>query len=358
MDLIKGSLFEGKNAFKDAMNTRPPRMSTGFKTIDILLQGGLNPELYTMTAETSIGKSAFMAAIAGNISAAGNNVLYFSYEMGENEFIARGISAESYKSHLLNPEKRAYTTGDILYRKYDEVIKDFTDLPYSRYEEYAEIFFNTCGRNFYIIPCNMKRISANDIKKTTTEFKEKHPDKPLVVFVDYLQLISADKNDSSQTDRKTKVDVAVKTLKGLSSSAGIPIFTVSSVGRKEYGKGQVLGTAKESGDTDYTAGIMIGWDWVGVTDAGKKEDADKEKKECKNRGYRKTKFSVLKFRNSERDTSAELFYYPAYNFFTEKNPEHYSNAELVNENDTEDDLPFQASDEDEWPDFPDDILHV
>ncbi len=351
------SLFEGKDAFIDSIHNRFARLSSGFKNIDICLQGGLNPELYTMTAETSVGKSAFMSSIAENRAAAGNNVLYFSFEMGEEEFNARGISKESFKAHLLEPEKHAYTAGDILYRKYDETIRDFTDLPYLKYERYAESFFSKCGKNFYIVECAMDRISANDIKDLTIDFKEKHPDKPLVVFVDYLQLIAADEGDSSQRDRKTKVDVAVKTLKGLSNLLKIPVFTVSSVPRSEYGKPQALGTAKESGDTDYTAGIMIGWDWVGVTDAKNKEAADKEKAECKRRGYRKMRFSVLKFRNSERDTSAILYYFPAYNFFTELDPEHYSPAELVPTNNPQT-IPVPESEEDEWPDFPDNAIHV
>lgn len=352
------SLFDGKDDFKEAMLKRPPRLSTGFNNIDILLQGGLNTEFYIMTAETSIGKSALMATMAGNMAAAGNNILYFSYEMGKNEFNARGISSQSFRAHLSNPGKPAYKSGDILNWTYDKTLQDFTIIPYGKYEEYAEIFFDRYGRNFYIVEAGLERISAKAITEIVSGFKETHPDKPLVVFVDYLQLISADGLDSSQNDRKTKIDVAVKTLKGLSISQEIPVFTVSSVGRNEYGKGQSIGSAKESGDAEYTAGVLIGWDWTGVTDAKNKEDALKEIKESENRGYRKMKFAVLKNRNAERDTSAELFYYPAYNFFTEKNPEHYSNAELVNENDTEDDLPFQASDEDEWPDFPDDILHV
>ena len=45
-------------------------------------------------------------------------------------------------------------------------------------------------------------------------------EKPLLVFVDYLQILSADSSDSSQNDRKTKTDVAVTTLK----SPSIPSY--------------------------------------------------------------------------------------------------------------------------------------
>ena len=84
-------------------------------------------------------------------------------------------------------------------------------------------------------------------------------EKPLLVFVDYLQILSADSSDSSQNDRKTKTDVAVTTLKRLASQIGMPVFTVSSVGRDKYNQKATTAAFKESGDTEYTGGVLIGW---------------------------------------------------------------------------------------------------
>ena len=303
--------------FRRTMQERPPRISTGIVGIDKLLRGGMNAELYTMTAETSTGKSALMGNIAENMAACGVDVLYFSFEMGRNEFVARGISATSYREHLTASYRPAYSTSDILYRVYDEHSGEFRDIPYEEYAGYANAYYARCGDNLYIIESGATRMTAKDIDRITMQFRERNPGRRLAVFIDYLQIIPPDSEDRAQTDRKTKVDVAMTTLKSLSLRARIPVFAASSVGRASYGKGQRLGTAKESGDTEYTAGIMIGWDWVGVTNAKSEADAEIERKRCQVNGYRLMELSILKFRNSERDSKVRLIYYPQYNYIVE-----------------------------------------
>ena len=99
----------------------------------------------------------------------------------------------------------------------------------------------------------------------------------------------------------------------------MPIITASSISRQAYSKKISTGSYKESGDTEYTGGILIGWNWHGVTDIGKSVDkADQEKERCSKRGYRKMTFDILKFRNSKRDTRVRLVYYPAYSYFVDE----------------------------------------
>ena len=71
------------------------------------------------------------------------------------------------------------------------------------------------------------------------------------------------------------------------------------------------------GDTEYTGGVLIGWNWSGVTDQKDKSKQNEEKVLCKKRGYRKMELGILKYRNSERDSSVHLKYYPAFNYFEE-----------------------------------------
>lgn len=330
-------------AFKKACIDKKPRISTGLNALDKCLEGGLYSDLYLMTAETSTGKSAFMAYMAERIAQMGNNVLYFSFEMSIDELIARGISEISYRKHIESSSNPCYTTGDILYHHYDDNLKDFTKVPYDKYENYANTYFESYGNHFHIIECGLDDISANDIANIVHTFKEKDPGAPLVVFIDYLQLLSPDKNDKSQSDRKTKTDVAVKTLKALASQEHVPVFTVSSVGRSSYGKEQALGSSKESGDTEYTAGLVLGWNWDGVTNAEHEDDAIAEKDKCEKRGYREMKLSILKFRNAARDCCVKLYYYPAYNYFSE------TQAEFTPTNNTEVPLNDSNSDNTEWP---------
>lgn len=293
-----------------------PRISTGLLAFDKALNGGLANELYIMGAETSTGKSAFLMSIAQKVAEAGTDVLYFALEMGRDEFVARGISAISFEHHRKEDQARQLTAANILYWTYDEALKDFSKMSFSMYEAYSEEYFKRYGSHLHIIESGLNGLTVKDIANVSAMFK-KQTGKPVVVFVDYLQIIKADPEDRTQSDRKTKTDVSVTTLKTLASQIGMPVVTISSISRSNYqGK---IGTAafKESGDTEYTGGVLIGWNWSGVTDQKDDQKVEDEKKACKERGFRKMALDVLKYRNSERDSSVHLKYYPAYNYFEE-----------------------------------------
>ena len=296
------------------------RISTGINSLDIVLNGGLSDELYIMAAETSTGKSAFMMDLAQNVARGGSIVLYFALEMSRKEFVARAISMISYMYHKEDPAN-AFTAGDVLdwrYEKEDTASAGiFTKVSYSMYEKYSDEYFEQYGKNLYIIEGEIEGLSAKDIANICATMKKRNPMKKIVAFIDYLQLVKADPDDRSQIDRKTKTDVSVTVFKALASQIGMPVFLLSSVSRGNYGSQIGTSSFKESGDTEYTGGILIGWNWEGVTN---EKDADARKEEiesCKKRKYRRMVLDILKYRNSERDKSVHLRYYPAYNYFEE-----------------------------------------
>ena len=324
MDLLKLTTFANdiksignyKEDFSSYITKYDNRISTGSLTFDKVLSGGLADELYIMGAETSTGKSAFMMDIAESIASQGVNVLYFSLEMSKHEFIARGISKLSFIDNK-DTNNAKYTAADILYWNYDESISDFVKIPFKSYSKYSDDYFKRYGENLFIIEGGIQGLTVKDIANICSFFKENHSEVPLVVFVDYLQIIKADADDRAQGDRKTKMDSIVTTLKTLASQIGMPVFTVSSIGRSSY-KGKVSTSAfKESGDTEYTGGVLLGWNWVGVTNATDEDIKKKEIEACHKRGYRKMELEILKFRNSKRDHSIRYKYYPAYNYFVE-----------------------------------------
>ena len=296
------------------------RVSTGMLSLDRKLNGGLADELYIAAAETSTGKSAIMMSIAEAIAKDGTDVLYFALEMSPDEFIARSISSISYRYYLQDSSVRKFTAADILYWSYDEKEQAFTKTSPSLYAPYAEEYFTDFGTHLHIITGGINGLTVKEIANMAALWKAQKQKKP-VVFIDYLQLIRSDPDDRSQADRKTKTDIAVTTLKTLASQVGMPVLTISSVSREKYnGK---IGTAsfKESGDTEYTGGVLIGWNWLGVTDTKDSEAIEEEKEACRQRGYRRMSFEILKYRNAERDTAVNLRYYPAYNYFEEESPE-------------------------------------
>ena len=253
-----------KDTFVDHCAQSVPRISTGLLALDKVLNGGFANELYIMAAETSTGKSAFLMSLAQKIAESGVDVLYFALEMGRDEFVARGISSLSFQ-HNRDSKNKQLTAANILYWTYDELLGDFTKLAYSQYEQYSEEYFSMYGSHLHIIESGLDGLTVKDIANLAAVFK-KRKGKSVVVFVDYLQIIKADPEDRSQSDRKTKMDVVVTTLKTLASQIGMPVVTVSSISRANYSG--TIGTSafKESGDTEYTGGVLIGWNWSGVTD--------------------------------------------------------------------------------------------
>ena len=100
----------------------------------------------------------------------------------------------------------------------------------------------------------------------------------------------------------------------------MPVLTISSISRGGYHQeqGVTLNTLKESGDLEYTGGVILGWNWLGVTTASDESSSQNREDLDRERGYRCMRLDVLKNRKGERSGKVELTYYPAYDFFAEK----------------------------------------
>lgn len=314
-----------EEAFNAARDARLPRISTGYPELDRVLTGGLVNELYIMGAETSTGKSAFLMSIAQNIAASGIDVLYFSMEMGKEELVARGISAISYerwddarsKGKADDQRPKQFTAAQILYWVWDNILHDYTQVPRKSYAADATEYFRRYGGHLHIIEGSVGGgLTVYDIVQMSKRFKAQSGKTP-VVFIDYLQIIHPAPDDSP--DRKTRMDTIVTTLKGLASQVGMPVFALSSVGRTQYGHKVSKESFKESGDVEYTGGILCGWNWLGVTNSRNPFRKFQEMQDSKIRGFRKMRFEVLKYRNAEIASKVDFCYYPAYNYF--KTPE-------------------------------------
>ena len=322
-----------KESFKNNRINNVVRLSTGMKTLDIALNGGLSDELYIMAAESSTGKSAFFMSLAQSVAEKGNDidVLYFALEMGRDEIIARAISRISHEHHMRDKNKAQYTTAEILYWKYEPTAGEgaFTTIPYSKYEEYSEEYFSRFGDNLHIIEGGVDGLTVTDIANVAAIKKRRDPKRKVVVFIDYLQLVKADPDDRSQVERKGKIDAVVTTLKALASQIGMPVLTISSIARAGYKSKVSMESFKESGDTEYTGGILLGWNWDRVSDSKNDEARNAEKAVCEERGFREMTLEILKYRNAARDGAVHFKYYPAYNYFEEFSPKEAKSKKII-----------------------------
>ena len=310
------SVGEYQSLFKRHQTTTKQRISTGFSTLDIALYGGFTNELYILSAETSIGKSAIACCLAQNIAASGIDVLYYALEMGRDEFIARGASMISREI-----SNKPIPYAEILNYKWDESTQDFYRRPYSSYEPYVDEYMKRYGKHLYFIEGGFFGRTALNIAETAEEFKKSHNINQLVIVVDYLQRLKADPEDRAQRDAMSITSAAVQVLGNLASQKHNTVIAISSISNAQKGQRVTDAAGKYSGDIGYTGGILLGWNWHNYTDTNKDDVKEETAKTAKALGYREMILEVLKQRSGERDKKLTMFYYPAYNYFTAPNTE-------------------------------------
>ena len=313
-ELVTGSFLypvgEYEELFKQHMTAQRQRISTGFIDLDKVLYGGLMNELYILSADTSIGKSAISVYIAQNIAASGIDVLYYALEMSRDEFIARGTSMISREEN-----KNPIPYGEILNFMWDDSAKEFYRRSYTDYEKYAKEYFRRYRKHLYFIEGGFHGKTALEIAETAEAFKKEHHIDQLVIVVDYLQRLRADPNDRSQRDAMSITSAAVQVLGNLASQRHNTVIAISSISNSQKGQPVTDAAGKYSGDIRYTGGILLGWNWRGYSDVSNEDEREKTAQTCKERGYREMYLKVLKQRSGERDYKQTLFYYPAYNYF-------------------------------------------
>jgi replicative DNA helicase len=303
-----------REAFKKDMQQNRQNIRTGYKQLNVALGGGFSNDLYILGADTGTGKSAIACTLAQNIARQGVDVLYYALEMSRNEFIARGISMISAEMSYKDGHKVKY--GDILNEQYNISSEEFSKLDYSAYSRYADEYYKRYGEHLYFIEGGTDQHTAREIAETVKQFKEEHGTSKIAVFIDYLQLLDADKSDSMQRDNMTVVSKACKILKALASQYGATVFAISSMANDKKNKGVTDASFKYSGDIGYTGGVLLGWNWQGVTDTDNPEEQNQNKKQAKEDGYRNMQLYILKYRNGERDNGVQLKYFPAFNYIT------------------------------------------
>ena len=316
-----------------------PELSTGFKNLDSIINGGLYPGLYFIGAISSLGKTTLALQIADNVAKQGRDALIISLEMAKRELIAKSISRETAEYSIQADgtlKALGRTTADIMNLKrqqgyYDagkwieysekkkQEIAATVDIAYNRYSEYAQHLFIYEG---------IGDITTEAIKSRIEEHRAIYGKAPVLV-VDYLQILQG---ESDRLSDKQKVDKGVVELKRISRDYKTPVIVISSVNRQSYLEPISMESFKESGGIEFSSDILIGLQYKGMeykTETNGKREADntrlgriaelnKAMREAARNGEpQPIEAKILKNRNGNRGT-AELNFYPMYNYFTER----------------------------------------
>lgn len=289
------------------------KMNTGFKYLDKKLNNIL-PGLYSLGADTGLGKSTFCLQIADYIASTGRKVLFYSLEMSKFEIYCKSLSRIAYQDF---GEK--ISTKEIMFNTCNDITSQCLD----KYNKYIG--------NIEIIEGDFT-LDVNSIKKSILEYTKDLKEKP-IIFIDYLQVIQP--NDFKMTD-KAAMDYNIKELKKLSRENFLPIFVISSLNRQGYNKDLDNTAFKESGSIEYTSDVVLGLqgkivDELKEFDGNSKKDKEERnriwntyKSDSKETGIIKIKLKCLKNRFGKKDWDVEFDFLPGSNFFKEKKNTDYS----------------------------------
>lgn len=295
------------NGISERANT--PAISTGFNSLDKVLDGGLYEGLYILGAVSSLGKTTLIMQIADQIATAGQDVLIFSLEMARSEIIAKSISRNTFllecKKELPNVEHmktvRGITSAD-RYPKYNEEERQLISNAINLYHEYA---------GNIIIDEGVGDISVDTVRDRVQKHIKATGNKP-VVFIDYLQILAPYEVRASD---KQNTDKAVLELKRISRDYKIPVIGISSLNRDNY-KNKINMTAfKESGAIEYTSDVLLGLQYKGAGE----NSFDVSRAMKGQNGKREIELHVLKNRNGRTGDILNFDYYTLFNIFQEVN---------------------------------------
>lgn len=306
-----------KRLRKSAEEAKKAPISTGFEiSLDRILDGGFYPgRLYTIGAEPGAGKTALCMQIADYIAMSGKIVLVFALEMSAEDLAARSVSritfetAQGSNRTLKAKGVRANRVSDA------ERWKDESAAVISAMEQYAEL-----DEKLQIIDSD-EDTHAEDIAAVVDAWTAAG-NKPDIVFVDYLQLVAP--HDARMTDKQA-IDYNVRYLRRMAKKYNIAVVVITSQNRASYG-GSGMGTAKGSGDIDYTADCMLSLvvpqlEDINIDGNGKeKEKAIRAAREAlKAKPFYEIDVRVDKQRNFPGDCRERLIFVPEYGYYSEWN---------------------------------------
>jgi replicative DNA helicase len=234
-DLTIGSQWaeiEGRAA-KRALNPKNQYYPTGVPSLDIMMSGGIPRGGITMViAPPGAGKTSFMVAVGRDIAQCHRPVLFVSLEMSADQLWAMGVSAELGKPRL-----------DVLRGKHN------ADLAQAR-------------QALTGIPLAVATTATIEaIEALILDCAAEHGDTPLVI-IDYVQLLA---NIEKTQDQRIASEQLSRHLSALAREQDVAMVLISSTARANYRfdasepkRGQSIGLAKESGQYEFDALIVIG----------------------------------------------------------------------------------------------------
>lgn len=213
-------------------------VESGYKKLDELLGGFQKGFLYVLGARPSVGKTAFCISMMKNMLLHETNpksVVYFSLESSANNIMERLLSCTS--EILLSVITRGILYDDAEWEKLRITGID----------------------SLYKVPLYIDDSGIVSVSQIEVKCKQLIAENNIdIIFIDYLQLITADKGRY----RDEEVSKIMQSLKQLAKNIDIPVVVISQLSRavetrKEGAKIPQLSDLRDSGAIEQTADVVM-----------------------------------------------------------------------------------------------------
>jgi replicative DNA helicase len=209
-------------------------LETGYKSLDLILQG-LQPSSMTIIgARPGTGKTAFALGVLVHVGAVVKRpALYFSLEMSRQELAERILASTA------RIDSSKLRTGDLSDADWNRAHEAFGFL------QSARVFID-----------DNPSLTVMDVRSRSRRIKQQQGDLG-VVIVDYLQLMSS---RGRAENRQVEVSDMSRSLKILARELQCPVIALSQLSRKledRADKRPVMSDLRESGSLEQDADVVL-----------------------------------------------------------------------------------------------------
>lgn len=229
--------FDNSESRYEYYHQRYNQVPFDLELLNIITNGGLrNKTLNVAVGGTGVGKSLFMCHVAAAALSAGNNVLYITLELSQEE-VAKRVDA-----NLLNV-----------------TLDDLVKMPKDTFSsKMAKLKPKTNGR-LIIKEYPTSGASVLHFKSLLNELKLKKKFSPALVIIDYINICSSSRIKASEgSNTYTYIKAIAEELRGMAVEYDIPILTATQVNRAGYADSDFgLENTSESFGLPATADFMF-----------------------------------------------------------------------------------------------------
>jgi replicative DNA helicase len=222
---------EGHKVAREVINNlaqpKSIKLPTGFRYLDVMMNGLQPSDLVVVAGRTSQGKTSFALNISQKMVEAGRTVVFISLEMNEGQLMTRMVCTKS-----------GVPVKDIEQgHGYAQVQMALTEMEQERFYV-ADVHNNSATHILGLIRGAHIRYGAD------------------VVMIDYLQLMS---DRGVRGSREQEVGQMARALKNIAKELNIPVVILSQLNRPEKGKNPypTLSDLRDSGQIEEAADVVI-----------------------------------------------------------------------------------------------------